>query len=291
MANSTTNLDTISQSQAQKEVTANALFDAASPSTVWGRHASACSGLTWAYYGGVFAVSNVPTLIANGTLTMTNNATNYIYVDSSGTVHITSSAPTGWPGPLTPSTNIALYDVTVASGFTTGWNDWRYGAGSPGAIGNTGNTGRTGPTGPTGAQGNTGGTGGTGGTGATGNTGGTGGTGNTGNTGPTNLPENSQSTNYTTVLADGGGLLYHPASDTNNRTFTIDSNANVAYAVGTTLTFVNMSANSLTIAINSDTLFLSNSGSTGSRGLTQYGVATALKTGTTEWVISGTGLS
>ena len=49
MSNSTTLLDTITSNQAAKEVTANALFDAASPSMIWGRHASACSGLTWGY--------------------------------------------------------------------------------------------------------------------------------------------------------------------------------------------------------------------------------------------------
>ena len=42
MSNSTTLLDTLTSNQASKEITANALFDAASPSTLWGRRASTC---------------------------------------------------------------------------------------------------------------------------------------------------------------------------------------------------------------------------------------------------------
>jgi hypothetical protein len=302
MADLPTNLDLILSSQAQKEVTANGLFDAFSPASGFGRQASQCSGLTWGYYGGTVIISGTPTQIANGTLTLTDATTNYIYLDSSGGVHVTTSIPSGWPGPLA-SSSVALYDVTTSGGFATAWNDWRtaQGAGLPGAVGNTGGTGATGHTGNTGntgntGAGNTGATGNTGGTGVgpTGPTGGTGNTGNTGNTGatgPTNLPENSRSTAYTTVLGDAGGLLYHPASDANPRTFTIDSNANVAYTIGTTLTFVNMSASVLTIAITSDTMYLAGIGTTGSRTLSQYGVATALKTGTTEWVINGAALT
>lgn len=106
-----------------------------------------------------------------------------------------------------------------------------------------------------------------------------------------NIPQNSQSAAYTTVLADQGKHILHPAADTNARTFTIDSNANVAYPVGTAITFINETANVVTIAITSDTLVWSPSGSTGSRSLAQWGVATAVKKTTTSWVITGTGLS
>jgi len=105
------------------------------------------------------------------------------------------------------------------------------------------------------------------------------------------VPENSQSANYTTVLADAGKFIYHPASDANARTFTIAANASVAYALGTVISFVNMSANALTIAIASDTMTLGGTGTTGSRTLAQYGCCTALKIDTTAWIISGTGLT
>jgi hypothetical protein len=105
-----------------------------------------------------------------------------------------------------------------------------------------------------------------------------------------NVPQNSQSANYTTVLSDRGGHIYHPTSDDNPRTWTIDSNANVAYAIGTVLTFVN-DQNTITIAITSDTLVWAEDGSTGSRTLAENGIATALKVTSTRWIISGTGLS
>jgi hypothetical protein len=105
------------------------------------------------------------------------------------------------------------------------------------------------------------------------------------------VPENSKSANYTTVLTDAGKFIYHPASDANARTFTIDSNANVPYTLGTVISFVNLSANALTIAITADTMYLAGPGTTGSRTLAQYGCCTALKTDTTAWIISGTNLT
>lgn len=105
-----------------------------------------------------------------------------------------------------------------------------------------------------------------------------------------NIPQNSQSAAYTTVLSDAGKHVYHPTSDDNPRTWTIDSNANVAYPVGTAITFVN-DQNTITIAITSDTLVWAEDGSTGSRTLAENGIATALKVTSTRWIISGTGLS
>lgn len=106
------------------------------------------------------------------------------------------------------------------------------------------------------------------------------------------IPQNSQSAAYTTVLADAGKHILHPAADTTARTYTIDSNANVAYAVGTTITFVNQNAGGVvTIAITSDTMRLAGAGTTGSRTLAANGIATALKITSTEWIISGAGLT
>jgi hypothetical protein len=106
------------------------------------------------------------------------------------------------------------------------------------------------------------------------------------------IRQNSQSANYTTVLSDGGKHIFHPDTDTTARTFTIDSNANVAYPIGTAITFVNgHGAGVVTIAITADTMRLSPDGTTGSRALAADGIATSLKIGTTEWKISGTGLT
>jgi hypothetical protein len=104
------------------------------------------------------------------------------------------------------------------------------------------------------------------------------------------IPEQRETSNYTTVLADAGKFIYHPTSDNNARTFTIDSNVNVPYSTGTVISFVNM-INTVTIAITSDTLTLAGSGATGSRTLAANGCCTALKIEPTAWIISGTGLT
>jgi hypothetical protein len=106
------------------------------------------------------------------------------------------------------------------------------------------------------------------------------------------IAQNSRSADYTLALSDGGGHVYHPSADTTPRTFTIPANASIAFPIGSAVTFVNdTSAGTITIAITSDTMVLSGTGSTGSRTLAANGIATALKVTSTRWVISGTGLS
>lgn len=95
---------------------------------------------------------------------------------------------------------------------------------------------------------------------------------------------------YTTVLSDRGRALIHDVGDNTARTFTIDSNANVAFPLHTMIFFVNLK-NTLTIAITSDTMTLANSVTTGSRTLAVNGIATAYKIGTTSWLIWGVGLT
>jgi hypothetical protein len=106
-----------------------------------------------------------------------------------------------------------------------------------------------------------------------------------------NIPQNSQSAAYTCVLADSGKHIFHPSSDANARTFTIPANSSVAYPIGTAITFINMTAAVVTIAITTDTMYLSSAGTTGSRSLAQYGSATAIKMTSTTWLISGSGLT
>jgi hypothetical protein len=103
-----------------------------------------------------------------------------------------------------------------------------------------------------------------------------------------NVPQNSQSTSYVTVAADSGKHIF---TSTGSITFTIAANASVAYPIGTAITFVNTNASAITIAINSDTMTLAGTVSTGNRTLAQNGVATALKVAATSWLISGSGLT
>nr|WP_286948248.1 DUF2793 domain-containing protein [Pseudomonas sp. UBA6718] len=105
------------------------------------------------------------------------------------------------------------------------------------------------------------------------------------------IPQNIQSADYTLVIADNGKHIFHPSADTTPRTFTIPSNASVAFPVGAAVTFVNQdSAGAVTISISRDTMRFAGSGATGSRTLNQNGIATALKITSNEWVISGVGL-
>lgn len=106
------------------------------------------------------------------------------------------------------------------------------------------------------------------------------------------IPQNSKSAAYTLVAADAGKHIFHPSADTTARIWTIPANASVAFPLGTAITFVNQNAaGTITIAITSDTMRLAGAGTTGSRTLAANGVATAVKVTSTEWIISGTGLT
>ena len=104
--------------------------------------------------------------------------------------------------------------------------------------------------------------------------------------------QNSQSADYTLVAADAGKHILHPSADTTARTFTIPANSSVAFAVGTVVSFINQNAGGvITIAITTDTMRLAGAGTTGSRTLAANGIATCIKLTSTEWLISGTGLT
>jgi hypothetical protein len=47
----------------------------------------------------------------------------------------------------------------------------------------------------------------------------------------------------------------------------------------------------VTVAITSDTMYLAGTGTTGSRTLAQYGMASAIKMTSTTWIISGNGVT
>ena len=109
-----------------------------------------------------------------------------------------------------------------------------------------------------------------------------------------NIPQNAQTGSYTMVLADAGKHIYH-ASGAGAATYTIPAATSVAYPIGTAITFINLSATSISIAITTDTMYLSSAGTTGTRTLAQYGSATAIKVSGLSssgiWVISGSGLT
>lgn len=117
MSNSTATFDPIVQSQASKEITANAYFDAASPATSFGRRQSTSSGLTWGYYGATLTVDGVLTQIANSTVALTASTTNYVEATRAGVV---SKNTTGFT-----AGNIPLYSVVTGASTVTSYTDYR----------------------------------------------------------------------------------------------------------------------------------------------------------------------
>jgi hypothetical protein len=101
------------------------------------------------------------------------------------------------------------------------------------------------------------------------------------------IPQNAQPNDYTMVLADAGGHLFHDSATPH--TYTIPANASVAYPIGTAITIVNNTGGgNLTLAITTDTLRRGDgTAGTGSRTIAANSVATIIKTKSTEWFISG----
>jgi hypothetical protein len=104
------------------------------------------------------------------------------------------------------------------------------------------------------------------------------------------MPQNAQTGSYTLVAADAGKHIYHAAA-AGAATYTIPANGSVAYAIGTAVSFINLSTTAISIAITTDTMYLSSAGTTGTRTLAQYGTATAVKVTSTAWIITGSGLT
>lgn len=117
MSHSNTLLDLLATSQAQKEVIANSLFDAASPAMLFGRRATTSAALTWGYYGGTVLVAGVLTQIANGTVALEPNATNYVEASIVGVV---SANTAGFTAGRT-----ALYTVVTGAASVTSYIDQR----------------------------------------------------------------------------------------------------------------------------------------------------------------------
>jgi hypothetical protein len=119
MSSSTSLLDLLVQAQATKEVTANNLFNAESPATLFARRESQCTGLNWYYYGGYLLVDGVLTSIANNasTLLLTASQNNYIEATRSGVV---SCNQTGFTAGRIP-----LYMAVTGASTVTSYTDYR----------------------------------------------------------------------------------------------------------------------------------------------------------------------
>lgn len=120
---STPNLDTIIQGSGSQDLQANALFDAGSPATLYGRRASTTSGTTWGYYGGNVTKSDgTQTTISSSTLALATSSTNYIVAQKSDGVVSFSSATTNWND---TANYWRLYIVVVGASSITSYTDER----------------------------------------------------------------------------------------------------------------------------------------------------------------------
>lgn len=124
MPDLSTQLTQISPSQGAKEVTANGLFDALGHLVIGARRAEGCLGLTWGYYGARWG----GTLVANGTLTLTATATNYIVIHRTTGAITASATTTNWADQTTYG---RLYKVTTGASAVTDYQDHRCGPGGP----------------------------------------------------------------------------------------------------------------------------------------------------------------
>lgn len=91
------------------------------------------------------------------------------------------------------------------------------------------------------------------------------------------------------VLTENGCLIVKESGAA--ATWTIPANASVAFPVGSCITLINRDDSDITLAITSDTLVQALTGSTGSRTIAQYGVATIVKVASTVWYVTGVGVT
>lgn len=105
------------------------------------------------------------------------------------------------------------------------------------------------------------------------------------------VPQNTQSSNYTLALTDRGKQVYSVNSGAQN--LTIPTNASVAFPIGATITLVNNGATAITIVSTGTTVYKAGTSAAWASGgtLAVRGMATLTKVATDTWFISGAGLS
>lgn len=120
MADSTSHLadDDIVQGEGAQDLTANALFDAASPAMTGARRMSQTSGTNFAQFGGKVRISGAVSQLANAALTLTVSSTNYVEMHpDTGAI---SKNTTGFTPGCMP-----LYTLVVGASSITSYTDHR----------------------------------------------------------------------------------------------------------------------------------------------------------------------
>lgn len=105
---------------ANPELILNENFDTLSAAAVYGKRQEATTGLTFAYYGGRWGGTSV----SDGSVTLTDNATNYLVVARGTGVASVSATATNWDD----TANYArVYKITTVSALVTATEDHRAG--------------------------------------------------------------------------------------------------------------------------------------------------------------------
>ena len=103
------------------------------------------------------------------------------------------------------------------------------------------------------------------------------------------MPQNNQTSNYTVNITDQGKHIYCTGT---SFIVTIPANTVTSFPIGSSVAFIAGPTTTATIAIQTDTMYLGGStGTSGTRTLSPFGMATAVKVNPTIWFISGAGLA
>ena len=116
----------LTSAQASPEVPINENFETLSHQSTYGKRHAVSTGLTWGYYGGTWGGLTV----ADGTVTLTNAATNYLVVLRSTGALSASTSTANW---LNLVDYARAYLIVTASSVVTAATDYRVGPG--GALG------------------------------------------------------------------------------------------------------------------------------------------------------------
>jgi hypothetical protein len=105
------------------------------------------------------------------------------------------------------------------------------------------------------------------------------------------VPQNTQSGNYTPALTDAGKHIY--SANAGAQTLTLPTNATVAFPVGTAITIVNNGTTAITFTTTGTTVYKAGTSAAWASGgtLAVRGMVSVLKVATDTWFISGAGLS
>jgi hypothetical protein len=113
----TTTLQQLTASQANKEVAINRNFETLSPAGMYGKKQSTTTGLTLGYYGGHIASS----VIGDGTVSLTNAATNYVVAHRTTGAVTAATNTTNWDA---TGTYGRLFKATTAGSVITALEFW-----------------------------------------------------------------------------------------------------------------------------------------------------------------------